>query len=172
MPPRIPDTTRAAILADIRAGQLGNRKIATKHGVSPSTVTKIAKDEGVTGAFERSNTENATRATVADSRSRRAALAAALLDDADRLRQRAWSSYTYYERGQQGPELVTLEQPPLKEVKEAYVAVGIAIDKHAMLEKHDSGANEAATSLLSAVAESLHQAYSDVSGKNAGRASD
>ena len=148
MPPRIPDDKRTAILADIKAGQLGARKIAAKHGVSASTVSKLAKDENVLDAFARSQTENATRAVVADSRSRRAQLASDLLDDAEKLRLRAWKAYSYYERGQFGPELVTLDLPPLKEVKEAYVSLGVAVDKHVVLERHDATDPGAMGSLL------------------------
>lgn len=138
MPPRIPDDKRAAIIADIKSGSLANREIARKHGVSSGSITNIAKQAGIEGAFERSQTENATRAVVADNRSRRAQLASDLLDDAEKFRARAWGSYSYYERGQFGPELVTLEKPPLKEAKEAYVAIGIALDKHVVLERHDA----------------------------------
>lgn len=138
MPPRIPDDKRAAILTDIKAGQLGARQIAIQHGVAASTVTRLAAQAGIDGAFERSQTENATRATVADSRSRRAQLASDLLDDAEKLRARAWKPYSYYERGMGGAELVTLELPPLKEVKEAYVSLGVAVDKHVALERHDA----------------------------------
>ncbi|MEU4558542.1 hypothetical protein AB0F72_09130 [Actinoplanes sp. NPDC023936] len=72
MPPRIPDDKRAAILADIQAGQLGNREIARAHGVSPSTVTKLAKDAGANSAFERSQTEKATKAAAEDAAVERA----------------------------------------------------------------------------------------------------
>jgi transposase-like protein len=159
VPPRLPDDKRAAILADIKAGRLGNRETARKHGVAPATVTKIAKDSDLLGAFERSQTKSATRAVIADSRSRRAQMASDLLDDAERLRTRAWSAYSYYERAQFGPELVTLDLPPLKEVKDAYVSLGVALDKHVVLERLDSGQNDAATSLLGAVAEGLQAAY-------------
>lgn len=159
MPPRIPDEKRTAILADIKAGKLGNREIARKHDVAPSTVTKIAKDSGQTGAFERSQTENATRAVVADNRSRRAQLASDLLTDAQRFRERAWAPYSYYERGQFGPELVTLDKPPLKDAKEAYVAIGISLQRHAELEKLDSDrGEERAKSMLGQLAEALNVA--------------
>jgi hypothetical protein len=138
VPPRLPDDKRAAILADIQAGTKGRNQIAREHGVALSTVTKVAKDAGATDAFDRSQMENATRAVVADNRFRRAKLASDLLDDAELFRQRAWSKYKYYERGQEGPELVELEKPPLKEAKEAYVAIGIALDKHVVLERHDA----------------------------------
>ncbi|MFG1846759.1 hypothetical protein [Micromonospora carbonacea] len=159
MPPRIPDTTRAAILADIKAGTKGRNQIARDHQVSVSTVTNIAKAAGATDAFDRSQTEKATRAVVEDSRSRRAKLAAALLDDAERFRERAWSTYKYYERGIEGPELVTLEQPPLKDAKEAYVAIGISIQRHLDLEKFDADRGaEGAKSMLGQLAQALDDA--------------
>jgi transposase-like protein len=136
--PRIPDEKRAAILAEIKAGEKSRNQIARDHDVSVGSVTNIARAAGMTDAFDRSSVENATRAVVADNRSRRAALASALLDDADKLRARAWGKYEYYERGQFGPELVSLDKPPLRDAKEAYVALGIALDKHVVLERHDA----------------------------------
>lgn len=159
MPPRIPDDKRAAILADIQAGTKGRNQIARDHDVSVGTVTKIAKDEAVTDAFDRSQVEKATKAAVADSRSRRAQLASDLLDDAEKLRNRAWSAYSYYERGQGGPELVTLDLPPLKEVKEAYVSLGVAVDKHVALERHDATDPGAMGSLLGTLLEGLQQKH-------------
>lgn len=138
MPPRIPDDKRAAILTDIEAGAKSRNQIAKDHGVSVGSISNLAKNAGLTTAFDRSNVEKATRAVVADNRSRRAKLASDLLDDADKFRARAWGSYSYYERGQYGPELVTLDKPPLKDAKEAYVAIGIALDKHVVLERHDA----------------------------------
>nr|WP_255643338.1 hypothetical protein [Actinoplanes polyasparticus] len=99
--------------------------------------------------------EKATKAAVADSRSRRAQLASDLLDDAERLRARAWKPYSYYERAQAGPELVTLDLPPLKEVKEAYVALGVAVDKHVVLERHDATDPGIMGSLLGTLLEGL-----------------
>lgn len=159
MPPRIPDDRRNAILADIKAGTKGRNQIARDHDVSVGTVTKIAKDSGSTAAFDRSQMEKATRAAVADNRSRRAKLASDLLDDAERFRARAWESYSYYERGQHGPELVTLEKPPLKEAKEAYVAIGIALDKHVVLERHDATDPGTMGSLLGTLLDGLQQKH-------------
>ncbi|GIM88885.1 hypothetical protein [Paractinoplanes toevensis] len=136
--PRIPDEKRAAVLADVKSGEKSRNQIARDHDVSVGSVTNIARAAGMTDAFDRSSVENATRAAVADNRSRRAALASALLDDADKFRARAWGKYEYYERGQFGPELVSLDKPPLRDAKEAYVALGIALDKHVVLERHDA----------------------------------
>ncbi|MEU7978235.1 hypothetical protein AB0B63_06855 [Micromonospora sp. NPDC049081] len=150
---------RAAILADINTGTKGRNQIARDHNVSVSTVTNIAKAAGATDAFDRSQTEKATRAVMEDSRSRRAKLAAALLDDAERFRERAWSTYTYYERGVEGPELVSLDKPPLKDAKEAYVAIGISIQRHLDLEKFDADrGSEGAKSMLGQLAQALDDA--------------
>lgn len=159
MPPRIPADKRAAILTDVRAGTKSRGQISRDHGVSAPTVTKLAAEAGITDAFSRSQTEKATQAAVADNRSRRAQIAADLLDDVARFRQRAWSPYTYYERGSDGPELVTLDLPPLKEAKEAYVAIGISLQRHAELEKLDADrGDEGARSMLGDLADAIGQA--------------
>ncbi len=158
MPPKLSDDKRAAILADIQAGTKGRNQIARDHGVALSTVTKIAKDAGSTDAFDRSQTAKGTRAVQEDNRARRARIASELLDDIAAFRERAWSPYTYYERGSDGPELVTLDRPPLKEAKEAYVAIGISLQRHMELEKFDAGTgDEGARSMLGDLAEALEQ---------------
>jgi hypothetical protein len=137
VPAPLDPAKRAAILADIRAGTLSRNAIARKHDVAASTVTKLAKDTGDTTAFDRSQTEKATRAQEADSRSRRAELAAALLDDAAKLRARAWEPYTVVVGTAQGAERVTLDLPPLGDVRSAYTSIGIVVDKHLALDRHD-----------------------------------
>jgi hypothetical protein len=142
MPSPIPEETRAAVLEDIASEEeLSTRTIADRHGVSESTVRKIAKDNGFTDAFTRANTENATRARVADMASRRAELAAGLLEDAEKLRKRAWSKYIHVANGSEGLESIELDLPPLSEVRNAYAALGISVDKHLQLVKHDTDTN-------------------------------
>lgn len=161
MPPRIPTTTRAAILADIQAGQKSRNQIARDHNVSPGTVTNIANQEAVTNAFDRTATEKATRAAAIDNKAARATLAADLLADAQRLRERAWNAYTYYERGPEGPELVQLEFPPLREVREAYTALGISVQRHLELERHDTGDPGETASLLGTLFDRLQAKHGD-----------
>jgi hypothetical protein len=142
MPSPIPPETREAILADIASDtEESCRTIAKRHGVSDGTVRKIAKDEGFTNAFTRVDTENATRARVADMKAARTELAQILLEDALKLRERAWAEYTYYERSKDGVERVQLDLPPLAEVRNAYTALGIVVDKHLTLDRHDSDAS-------------------------------
>lgn len=153
------DETRAAILEDIQAGEKSCRGIARDHSVSRTTVSKIAKDASVAHAFERQKTEKATRARVADMASVRTTKAVVLLEDFDRLRERAWSPYQVVVGTKDGADIVTLKLPPLRDAQAAYTSMAICIDKHLALVKHDanSGANEA-RSMLSAIAEALEVA--------------
>lgn len=68
----------------------------------------------------------------------RAVLAAGLLDDARKLRERAWSEYQHPMNGPEGPEIISLKLPPLGEVRNAYTAIGIALDKHLAVQRHDA----------------------------------
>lgn len=158
MPPPLPAKKRAAILADIQAGAKSRNQIARDHGVSASTVTNIANDSGMANAFDRTQTENATRARAVDVKALREQLKLDLLDDAQRLRRRAWEPYQVVVSTPQGADVVTIEQPPLSEVRSAYTAVGIAIDKSLVLEKHDStGGDTGAASMLDALAEGIRR---------------
>jgi hypothetical protein len=151
MPAPIPDTTRAAILADIQAGQKGCNAIAREHGVSPGTVENIARDAGLVDAFARTKTENATRARQSDLAARRAVIAEMLLDDIQALRDRAWQPYQVVTSSQHGAEITTLELPPLRDAQAAYTSIAVALDKHLALVRHDGdtgGDLESARSLL------------------------
>ncbi|MCP2261073.1 hypothetical protein LX15_004793 [Streptoalloteichus tenebrarius] len=162
--PVTPDE-RTQIVAALRehAGtrEGGIRAVARRFGRALSTIHRIARDEGIT--VDRSQTAAATAARTVDLAARRAELAAALLDDVDQLRARAWSAYTYADRGPTGPVRVTLDLPPLSEQRNAYVALGVALDKHVLLDKHDSGTQvETATSLVATLAAGLRAAHHEL----------
>lgn len=160
MPPPIEDDKREAILTDIRAAQLGRNAIATKHDVSTTTVTKIAKQEGITGAFSREQTEKATRARQFDAKAARAQLIEDLYGDAQRFRARSWAEYTQVVSSPTGPELVVTELPPLRDQQAGYTALGIALDKAAKLEGVDAGqAAGKAKTMLGDLRSALAMAY-------------
>jgi transposase-like protein len=163
--PPIDPERRAAVLRDIKAGGKSLNQIAKDNAVAKSTVSVIAKDAGLTDAFDRTRTEAATRAHAIDCRARREALKAALLDDAERLRDRAWSAYeVVVESRATGPSRLTLDLPPLQDVRAAYAAIGIAIDKSVRLEQYDSTDSDVdAKSMLGALAEGIRQ-YANTSG--------
>lgn len=141
MPPPLDQAKRQAILADIKAGELGRNEIARKHGVSGSTVSMIASDEGLLDAFDRAETKAATAARVVAMTEARASLAnesAAVARIAlDRMRKAL----------------------PRANAKDAAIAYGIAVDKHMALARFDSddGAKDA-TSLVKALAAGLNVA--------------
>ncbi len=151
MPAPIPDHIRAAILADIQAGEKGRNAIARDHNVSPDTVSNIAESAGILNAFARTQTENATRARQSDLAARRAQIAEMLLDDIQALRDRAWEPYGVVTTSRQGAEITTLPLPPLRETQAAYTSIAISLDKHLALVRHDGdtgGDLESARSLL------------------------
>lgn len=80
MPPRISDDKRAAILADVEAGEKSAGRIAKDHGVSVSTVSRLAAKAGAGDGWQRSKTKKATEAATADAEAKRTALSLAWLD--------------------------------------------------------------------------------------------
>ena len=158
MPKPLPEDKRAAILADIQTGTKSRNQIARDHGVSTYSVTSIAKDAGLEDAFNREHTEKATRARAVDVKAMREQLKLDLLEDAQRLRRRAWSPYQVVVSTPQGADIVTIDEPPLAEARAAYTAIGIAIDKSLVLERHDStGGDSGAASMLDALAEGIRR---------------
>ena len=161
MPAPLAPRKRAAILADIEAGGRSARQIGKAHGVSDAAVRRIAKDAGLVDAWSRDKTVKATHARVADNKAKRAQLQSDLLDDAQKLRARAWASYKIVVGGPEGAEVVELELPPLPDVRAAYTSIGIIVDKDAAIERQaaDSGA-DAAKSMLGRLFEGLASAVS------------
>jgi transposase-like protein len=155
----IPPEKRDAILADARAGGKSLTQIAKDHGVGKSTVHKMVKDAGMTNAFDRTQTEQATRAHAIDARARREQLKLALLGDAERLRARAWDRYeVVVDSRTDGPQTMTLDLPPLQDVRAAYAAIGIAIDKSVRLDQYDSTDSDVdAKSMIGDLAEGIRK---------------
>jgi hypothetical protein len=141
MPKALSARKRSAILADIKAARANGtsaRQVARVHGVAAATVTRIARDHGLADAFERSQTEKATRAHEADCKALRAQLKLDLLADAQKLRARIWGTHQVVVSTPQGAEVVTLAENPLAEMRSGYTALGIAVDKSIRLEQHDA----------------------------------
>ena len=161
MPKPLDPGKRAAIITAIKAGG-SCRSIARTHAVSASTVTKIAKDEHITGAFERAQTAKATRANEFDAAAAKAQLIVDLYRDAQRFRKRAWDPYTQIVSGPAGAELVTTKMPPLRDQQSAYTALAICVDKAARIEdRSGDGRVDAAKSLLGSLFESLQAVHGD-----------
>ncbi|MFE4408357.1 hypothetical protein [Streptomyces sp. NPDC056821] len=85
----VPKEKRDEVLRLAREGVARN-EIARQTGVSTASVTRIASDEDID--FDRSATEAAVKARVADMKAARVSLAAGLLDDVGAARTRMHGS--------------------------------------------------------------------------------
>lgn len=142
MPKALDTAAREAIADDIRAGKPRNQ-IARDHHVSGSTVTKIAKDLGLAAtAFDRSQTQNATRAKRFDAALARAELIERLYGVAGRFLDRVEAPYTQVVTSPAGPEFVTTKLPPLRDAQAGMLAAAVAMDKALKLEQHDAQDSE------------------------------
>lgn len=139
MPPRLPDGQREAILADINAGKARNR-IARDHDVSPGTVSNIAKRAGVTDAFDRTQTKNATEAAVADNKALRASTSRRFLEEANALLDDLHKPHIVFNIG--GKDNIytehLLDRAPTGDLRNLVVSAATAFDKHLAAERHDS----------------------------------
>lgn len=106
MPPPLDPAKRAAILADIQAGNASCRGIARAHDVSRTTVSQIAKDAGLNEAFGRQQTKKATEAAQVDHKARLVAIASRaagitenIAASLEGMTVEDWSAVSPYSRG-------------------------------------------------------------------------
>lgn len=164
--PPITDDDRRRV-AELHAQGLSRNAIARETGRSQATVSKLARELGL--SFRRERTAEATRVKVIDAKARRAELAALLLEDAHRLREQLWEPCTLVKIG--GKDNIATEHPlarPLFEDQLKIVqASSLAAERHARLVEldADNGVGEA-TSMLTGLAEALGKAWRD--GQNDG----
>jgi hypothetical protein len=141
VPAPIRENVRSAIEQAIRDGHgtVSCRGLARRFGVSADTVSRIAKNAGLSDAFGRTKTKKATQAKIADMAARRAVLAERMLDVAERLVDRVTDPYVH--------------EPSLPSVLHSMTALGIAIDKHMSLIRFDSqgSGSDAVVSLVDAL---------------------
>lgn len=134
MASKLSDLERAAIAEAIRAGKPRN-EIAREFERSGYTITMVAREFNL--AFNRLEMHHATDAIVAEAASRRALLAQKLLDDIDWLRSRLRQPHKVI--GFTGGEAceVVVPEAPAGDVRNYFSAIGIALDRHLALDRHD-----------------------------------
>lgn len=137
MPARISDETRQAIAADIRA-ELPRNQIARKYDVSSSTVTLIARENGLT--FDRSMTKRATEARITDAAALRAETSMRFLHKAGELISMMDGEYLAYSFGGRDNTYNEhrLDRPPDSALRNLMVTAATAFDKHLAADRHDS----------------------------------
>jgi hypothetical protein len=160
-PAPLDDAERDRIRAMHAAGRSRN-DIARELGRSASTISKAAGRLGL--RFDRAKTTAATAAKVADAKARRAALALALLGDAERLRTQLFAPAELHSFG--GAEhtyrRVEIERPPAKDQREIMQATNTAIGASLRLDVHDGDANvEKVGSLLGALFDNMRDKHGE-----------
>jgi transposase-like protein len=134
----VDDETRGRIAAAIRGGASSRNAIAREFGCSPSTVTAIAREQGIEDAFDRTASAAATEAVEIDNRSRRVALAKGMLDDVDKLRAMLFEPVDRVHYSVTNGEVHYETAPSPDELRNLFTSIGIAIDKHLVLDRADS----------------------------------
>lgn len=150
-------------IVDLARTGMSRNDIAREVGRSTSTVTKVCTQAGVT--FDRSATKAATAARQADNAARRAELSERLLVEANRAIDDSYAPYRVYNFGGKDNTYAehVLDTPPTQARRDLMVVAGIAIQRHADLERidQDSGIDEA-SSLIGALASGLEAAAAEL----------
>jgi len=121
---------------------VGTSKAAREIGCSTSAIVKWAKAAGKLRYTER--TKAANKARSANAAERRGKLSAALLADAERLRQQLFAPCMAHNFGGKDNTYNDheLPEPDFGAKAQLLKAIGVAIDKHLALERHDADGGE------------------------------
>lgn len=156
----ITDDQRQRVI-DLHGQGLSRNDIARLAGVSAGTVTNVCKANDLT--FDRSSTEKATRARVADNKARRAAIVDRLYRRSESILTRLEAgTFTYRMMGPAGSEKVHDEDPPADAERSLATSIGIYLDKAAKLEDYDKSAvdqSSGAVSVIDKLMSGFAQAY-------------
>ncbi|MET7450671.1 helix-turn-helix domain-containing protein [Streptomyces sp. NPDC005574] len=150
---------------ELHAAGKSRNDIAREIRRSPSTVSKIAAAFEPPLTFDRAaEVAAATAVRTADLADRRAALALALHNDAERLRAQLWQPTVYGEfAGKDGKwQQVHLDQPRFADQRQIIGATATAIQQSLRLAPVEGGeGSEQVRSMLGALGDALAQAAGD-----------
>ncbi|MFI5281855.1 MAG: hypothetical protein ACHQ0J_01840 [Candidatus Dormibacterales bacterium] len=148
-PSRVPDATREAIVAAVRAGQR-RAEVARKYHVSDTTVTNLARaaglvDEPLTAARKLA-LQTAVEANRLRAKHRRSRQVLALLADSDRLRRQLWKPARVFAFGRNAAgETAYIEhevaEMPAQAKRDTAIALGILQSKALELIRLDQEAD-------------------------------
>jgi hypothetical protein len=151
------DTDR---VRELHAQGLTRNAIAIEIGRSAGTVTKLARELGL--SFDRAATQAATAAKVADARARRATLMHELLVDAEQLRRQLFAPCKVHAFGGKDNTYneADLERPPFRDQRDIVQAVSVAVNTSLRLDQHDGdGSIEQVGSLLGSLFDTLRDRH-------------
>lgn len=129
-------------LRELAAAGTSIRKMADAIGRHQSSVKRRLDHLGIRG--DRTQTMAATQAKVIDAKARRAALELALLEDAERMRERMFAPTLVYNFGGKDNTYNSREvaEPPHADKLKLMQAAGIAIDRSLKIAEHDAATDE------------------------------
>ncbi|MBF6333333.1 helix-turn-helix domain-containing protein [Nocardia transvalensis] len=136
-PGKVTDADRARII-ELHAEGKGRNEIADALGLTPGTITYWARKLEL--RFDDSQTAEATAARLEQLKRRRLDLAEMIEARIPDLHERLWSPVTTYERGADALIPVTLPLPPLRDLRDGYTALSLAL--RSLSELVTSQANE------------------------------
>lgn len=144
-----PDPKRAQ-LRELHQQDLSVRTIADRLGVSRSTVSRWAKEDGL--EFDRSQTAKANAANAIDLAAARQRLAEKMLARSEALLDSLDNPYLVYSFGGKDNEYNEheLDRPPVEVIRNAVTTAGITFDKLSRIVERDpdvSGAESAVRAL-------------------------
>lgn len=139
----------------------GCNAIARKMGVSPGTISKWAKGEGL--AFDRTQTALATRAHVIDLAEARTLLAQKMAIAASDMLDALDGEYLVYSFGGRDNDYNehTLDRPPVEVVRNAVTTAGIAFDKASKVMETTPEGLGSAEALIDRLEDSIDRAAGD-----------
>lgn len=153
----VTDTERERIL-ELARGGMGCRQIERETGRSRTTVSNICAAAGV--SFDRSATKAAVAAKRVDNAARRTELSRRLLEQAHDLLDRIHKPHLVFNFNKDGEYTeVLLDGPTTGDIRNLMVSAGIAVQRHAELERFDAEVDG-----LAAVDQWLRSMVTDASG--------
>ncbi|MFE2457520.1 helix-turn-helix domain-containing protein [Streptomyces sp. NPDC059402] len=158
---KVTDEDRAEIIRLHGEGK-GRNEIARLIGRAQRTVSLVCAEEGL--VFDVTMTEDATRHRVAQLAERRAILAEALQDDAERLTEQMWQPAKVFRIGGSANTYTEheLDEPPADAKKDLMASAGIAIEKSLKLvPPRDDDGTEQVGSLLTSLYDKLRDRHGD-----------
>lgn len=156
----VTDETREQV-RQLHAQKLSRNEIARQMNRSGRTISIIAAELGL--SFDRTATEEATRARAADLAERRVILAEALQGDAEQLTARMWEPAKVFNIGGKDNTYTDqdVDEPPADAKKALMAAAGMAIDRSLRLvPAENDGGLDAARSMLGALADGIRRVTS------------
>lgn len=137
-------TDELARLAELHAEGLSCRQIAKQLGRSFSTVSRRARDMGLT--FDFAGTKQATQVRVSANKARRAELETRFLDEAANLLDQLHEPHLVYNFGGKDNtyEQHELDEPDVAAKRALIQAAGVAVDKAIKLSETDKATADAA----------------------------